>query len=146
MGVLSPYQPAVRSKTLTEILNSAHFMEWNKDDLHFTMKIQHENIGKHTVVFGKKSNRSSSNETCTNTKPNTITCHSDILKFNSMNHWWKFVKNPMLTFKDKKTTCEFFKVIHIACIYMSSPGTRPNPQYVELLYFIFLNVYSRMDM
>ena len=70
------------------------------------MKIEHERIGKNEFVFG--------NEFCTNTKPNTITCHSGIQKLKRFNQWEKFMKSPMLTFKDKKTTFEFFKVIHIA--------------------------------
>ena len=118
----------------TKILNSAHITEWHKDNHNFTMQMEeHDHAPWHLLLeIGRKSNIT--NETCTNTKPNIIICKSGGQKISSIHqwHWLQFSKffgrtdgvkrQPvkadaikllkMLGNMNKKTTCEFFQVIH----------------------------------
>ena len=104
----------------TKILNSAHITEWHKDNHNFTMQMEeHDHAPWHLLLeIGRKSNIT--NETCTNTKPNIIICKSGGQKISSIHqwHWLQFSKLAAINLKkmlgnmNKKTTCEFFQVIH----------------------------------
>ena len=105
-----------------KILDSAHNMEWHKDNHNFTkqMVFHDEHVVSHSFLkFGN-------NEICTNTKPNIIICKSGGQKISSIHQWHslqfsydleklqpvKAVQNflKMLWNMNKKTTCEFFQV------------------------------------